>query len=163
MLADSSPSCAGRRTLIVGSGCRAPAVVHVKKGQWCDASVDGRGRREGARRWQRPRSSLCEQWHAVRLRRPRRRPGQSCSGWRGAGRTGERRRDALAAAAGRHASVAGGEQLGAAACASSSPTVARAACAAGVDGLFMEVHDDSDRLRSATRRRSGLCGTCASY
>ena len=135
------PAFLCRQTDLIVAAAETQAVLHVKKGQWCDASVmdaaADKARAAGNRQfiacergtqfgygdlvvdprnlhWMRSEDGLVTADVTHSLQQPGGRIGDG----------GER-------------SAGGLRQL--------IPTVARAACAVGVDGLFMEVHDDPAR------------------
>ena len=132
------PAFLCRQTDLIAAAAETGRPLHVKKGQWCDASVM-RAAAEKARASGNSSFIACERGTmfgyndlVVDVR--------NLHWMREAG--------ALVTADVTHSLQQPGLQVGATGERSAGglreliPTVARAACAAGVDGLFMEVHDD---------------------
>ena len=137
------PAFLCRQTDLVSAAARTGRIVHIKKGQWCDASVM-KAAADKVRAAGGSEIIVCERGtqfgYGDLVVDPR-----NLVWLRGAG--------AMVSADVTHSlqqpsgRVGPGGEIAAGGLRELIPTVARAACATGVDGLFMEVHDDPNASR----------------
>ena len=132
------PAFLCRQTDLIVAAAQTQAVLHVKKGQWCDSSVVAAAA-DKARAAGNAQFIACERGtqfgYTDLVVDPRNLHWmRSAGGLVSADVTHSLQQPGLRIGEGGERSAGGLREL--------IPTVARAACAAGVDGLFMEVHDD---------------------